>query len=222
MRLAGGDELEGHAARALRRRRMTSTGAATPVQRSNEAAPWRTSTSRPSTTTSQPGGAGGLDERGRRAVGAVGEVDDGLSGVRLDEQLVPDRRRVDDRSAPPTVGRPVVVAPRDEAHVGAPACASAAATRPRRAAGAEHGTRARGASIPATTSPSVSKPSTRPVARRRACSRSRRARRVVELVAEQRGGRLVRHGHVRAGEARARRARARPPRAAPASTSQAT
>ena len=33
---------------------MTSTGAVTPVQRSKDAAPCRTSTSRPSTTESQP------------------------------------------------------------------------------------------------------------------------------------------------------------------------
>jgi hypothetical protein len=33
---------------------MTSTGAASPVQRSNDAAPWRTSTSSPSTTLVHP------------------------------------------------------------------------------------------------------------------------------------------------------------------------
>ena len=53
-------------------------------------------------------GAGGRDER-RLAVGAVGEVDDGLPALRLDEQLVAHGRRVDDEVAAVGVGRPVAV-----------------------------------------------------------------------------------------------------------------
>src|SRR6478609_5599285 len=49
VRLAGGDELERHRAKPTAAR-ITSTGAATPVQSSNEATPCATSTSRPPTT----------------------------------------------------------------------------------------------------------------------------------------------------------------------------
>src|SRR5205823_4292914 len=40
------------------------------------------------------GGAGGGDEGRRPRARGVGEVDDLLAGARLDEELVPDRRRV--------------------------------------------------------------------------------------------------------------------------------
>src|SRR4051795_5984771 len=53
VRLAGGREAERHA-RDTTAPRMTSIGAGTPVQRVKLSAPWRTSTSTPSTTTSQP------------------------------------------------------------------------------------------------------------------------------------------------------------------------
>ena len=49
VRLAGGFQSEAHE-RESSAARMTSIGADSPVQRSNDAAPWRTSTSRPSTT----------------------------------------------------------------------------------------------------------------------------------------------------------------------------
>ena len=90
--------------------RITSTGALRrPVQSSKLVAPWRTSASRPS-TTSQPGGARRGDERGLGAVGPVGEIDDGLPGCRLDEQLVAHRRRVHDQVAAGRVRRPVAAA----------------------------------------------------------------------------------------------------------------
>src|SRR5206468_2148220 len=55
VRFAGGDEGEAHAPEPSRTApRITSRGAAIPVQRSKEAAPWRTSTSKPSTTVAQP------------------------------------------------------------------------------------------------------------------------------------------------------------------------
>ena len=57
---------------------MTSTGAGMPVQSSNEAAPWATSTSRPSTRAA-PGRARRRVER-RRPSGRYGEVDDRLPG----------------------------------------------------------------------------------------------------------------------------------------------
>ena len=63
------------------------------------------------------GRAGGLDERGRAAVGAVGEVDDGLLGPRLDEQLVGHRRRVHDEVGVARVRRPVAAA-REDARLG--------------------------------------------------------------------------------------------------------
>src|SRR5262249_2763473 len=53
VRLARCGERQGHA-RKPKAARITSTGAGTPVQRWNAAAPWRTSASRPSITTSQP------------------------------------------------------------------------------------------------------------------------------------------------------------------------
>ncbi len=49
VRLAGSGQLERHASNPSARR-ITSTGAASPVQSSNEAAPWATSTSSPSRT----------------------------------------------------------------------------------------------------------------------------------------------------------------------------
>ncbi len=53
VRLAGGDELERHGCKPMAAR-ITSTGAGTPVQSSNDAAPWATSTSRPFTTFAPP------------------------------------------------------------------------------------------------------------------------------------------------------------------------
>src|SRR5213076_3040387 len=49
VRLARGRQLHHQAERTAAR--IASTGGATPVQSSNEAAPWRTSASRPSTTS---------------------------------------------------------------------------------------------------------------------------------------------------------------------------
>src|SRR5581483_10835049 len=49
VRLAGGCDLEVHSGKPTTRR-MTATGAGTPVQSSNDFAPWATSTSRPSRT----------------------------------------------------------------------------------------------------------------------------------------------------------------------------
>src|SRR5439155_26642146 len=51
--LAGRDERERHPAERTAAR-MTSTGAGTPVHSWNDAAPWRTSASSPSTTRRQP------------------------------------------------------------------------------------------------------------------------------------------------------------------------
>ena len=73
----------------------------------------------------------GRDER--RLLGPVGEVDDRLLGVQLDEHLVADGRRVDDQVAAGRVGRPVG-APRVEARVGR----QRGLERARRAAGADH------------------------------------------------------------------------------------
>src|SRR6185437_14632017 len=50
VRLAGGRERQRHASKP-RALRIAPTGAGRPVQSSNEAAPWRTSASRPSTTS---------------------------------------------------------------------------------------------------------------------------------------------------------------------------
>ena len=73
---------------------MTSTGAGTPVQSSNDAAPCATSTSRPSTTVAPGGRAAAACAVSRRRRGR--QVDEGLARARLDEQLVPHGRRVHD------------------------------------------------------------------------------------------------------------------------------
>ena len=70
---------------------MTDTGADTPVQSSNEAAPCATSTSSPSSTRAP---ARGCRVRRRRA--RVRQIDERLPRSELDEHLVAHRRRVDD------------------------------------------------------------------------------------------------------------------------------
>ena len=121
-------ELERHADKP-RAARITLTGAGTPVQRSKLATPCRTRASRPS-MTAQPAARAAAHER--RVAVAVRELDDRLTGVRLDEQLVAHRRRVDDQVAAVRVGRPRA-APRELPHL----AAEPGQERRRRPAGAD-------------------------------------------------------------------------------------
>ena len=63
---------------------MTSTGAGTPVQSSNDAAPWATSTSSPSTTRRARARAAATRRRRLR----IRKIDERLPGAELDEHLV--------------------------------------------------------------------------------------------------------------------------------------
>ena len=67
---------------AKRSPRIATSGAGRPVQRSKAAAPWKSSTSRPSTTTSQPAARAAATRAVVAAVGKVGEIDDLLPGSR--------------------------------------------------------------------------------------------------------------------------------------------
>ena len=80
---------------------MTSIGAATPVQSSNEAAPCASSTSRPD-DDARSGSARG---RSRGGLG-IREVDERLVRCELDEHVVAFGRRVDDQIGIAHVGRP--------------------------------------------------------------------------------------------------------------------
>ena len=83
--------------------RITSTGAGAPVHSSKLAAPWATSTSRPSSTRA-PAARRGLGRRGAR----IREIDQRLPRPELEQHLVPDRRRVDHEvGVPRTSGRPL-------------------------------------------------------------------------------------------------------------------
>ena len=104
MRLAGGGETKRHPAETTRPRAASRRPAARARSRARScSAPWRTSASRPS-TTSQPARA--PRRRAPSRCGRVGEVDHRLPRVRLDEQLVAHGRRVHDQVAAGRVRRP--------------------------------------------------------------------------------------------------------------------
>ena len=88
---------------------MASTGAGTPVQRSNDAAPWATSTSSPSTTRSQRCLPCGRDQRRFASVRLVGHVDDLPDAAEVDEELVADGGRVENEVGVSCRRRPRVV-----------------------------------------------------------------------------------------------------------------
>ena len=140
--------------------RMAASGAANAVQRSNEAAPWRSSMSRPSTTSAQPA-ARAAATSASAPVREIGEIDDLLLGAR-NGGLVLDRRRVDERRRSPPSRRPAGIAAALHCHVGARRlerldAASAEPPRPRTSAAAR--APRTGSS---TATPSVHEPSTRP------------------------------------------------------------
>ena len=98
--------------------RITSTGAGTPVQSSNDAAPCATRTSSPSTTARR------LRARRRRAPSRCSR---GTAGRRAvwpgrgsNEHLVPHRRRVDDEVGVARLRRPVAAAREDALRAAAP------------------------------------------------------------------------------------------------------
>ena len=108
--------------------RIATRGAGRPVQRSKPAAPWNRSTSRPSTTTSQPALPGRCDEGRLASVGEIGEVDDLHAAVRAHDQLLLDGRRVDQDVVVDRRGRPVRLATARRRHPEAPARSSASTT----------------------------------------------------------------------------------------------
>ena len=183
---------------------MTSTGAGTPVQRSNEAAPWRTSTSRPS-TTSQP--AARPRRRAPSRVRRRGRRGRPRSGPRRGSTSSSSRTGVAfTTSSRPSTSGGHVAASREDAHLAAaaPAASALRARRPRRS---RH---ARSRCDPGRAiSVSVLEPSTRPSRNTSVLTDS-----PLGLVAERRDRPLVRSRHVRADEAERGERRAPPPRAA--------
>ena len=87
VRLAGGGEAEAHAAERTAAR-MTSTGAGTPVQSSNDAAPCATRTSSPS-TSSEPAARAAAACAVSPPSARYGEVDHDLSRARLERAARP-------------------------------------------------------------------------------------------------------------------------------------
>ena len=114
VRLACGGQRERHEPKP-KALRIASTGAGRPVQsceRRRALADERLVAVHDLAPSRPRGG----DERGRPAVGAVGEVDDRLPRARLDEQLVAHRRRVHDQVGVRGVRRPFAAA-REHPHL---------------------------------------------------------------------------------------------------------
>ena len=92
VRLAGGRRATSVTAAERTAFRITSTGAGTPVQSSNDAAPWRDEHLEPVDHRR----AGRARRRAPSRVSRVRQVDERLALAQLDEHLVAHRRRVDD------------------------------------------------------------------------------------------------------------------------------
>ena len=225
-------------AMALAAARITSRGPSVPVQRSNDAAPWATRISRPSTTRTPRV----LPHRGVRAAGPVDQVDHEASGTQVigrDGKLLErghsGSARPDGRAVDQEVGAPARSTARTPSRRPAPARAPGCGSRrdvdrarlAQRPGGGARGCRRRRARAPCARpggSASAASSPARPCCRRRSRRRSKvsvfaapiAARRVASVVGERERGLLVRDRHVGAAEARPRAARAPSPRRAPA------
>ena len=203
VRLAGGDELETHAAKPTAAR-ITSTGAGIPVQSSNDAAPWATSTSRPVITVA-PAVARGPRRRRLR----VRQVDQRLPLRERAEDVVALGRGVDDAGRRPprrAASRPVARRPRASGERGAKRGGRAARAEDHRPLEPEAG---RGSPCP-SSDPRCARRG------RRACSPSRDRCPTAAAAAALCGASRSRP------RSRARRARAPPSSTRPSSTSSGT